>query len=114
MNAVVLVLGPFRPSLVPLLTHPPEHYRGVREGAVILERLCEPAVGSSTSRALAEALGVEPWDFNSHPLDPYAVDLARLADAVGAYVRDEPAEAVVRRFVALRDAGFQFHFRPEG
>lgn len=62
--------------------------------------------GSSASRELAAALGVEAWNFNTHHFDPANVDMAALTALVGV---DE-----VSRFDLFQLHGFEFFFVPNG
>lgn len=127
MYAEVLAIGPFRAALVPYLRHPPERYRDTRDGAAIVEVVFS-IQGSARSRDLAACFGADAWDFNSHALDPARIDFATLRElyahewACGDHVRDgQRAECAscrrrdpVERYCAFRDAGHEFHFRPNG
>ena len=114
MNARVLMVGPFTASLVPHLSRPRDAYAGLREGAIIVEPLAPSAPGSSSSRALAEALGVAPWDFNTHAFPPERVDREALRRVVSGLADVRDADAILARLDALGAAGFRFFFRPEG
>ncbi len=114
MSARILALGRYSASLAPLLSHPREAYASLREGAIIVEVLAPRAPGSTSSRALAEALGVSPWDFATHAFPPEAVDRTALLRVLDGWAEVGDAPAVVARFEALAAAGFRFFFRPEG
>lgn len=125
MSAEVLAIGPFRRSLVPFLEHPAGRYTSTREGATLVQRVFHTPEGSSRSRQLAECLGVEPWDFNTHALDPWRVNLEALRELLRPRAcpehrvtpAREPCAAClhpVDTFVALREAGFSFFFLPNG
>lgn len=107
MSAEVLALGPFRRALVPFLSHPAERYAATREGVTLVECVFRTPEGSSRSRELAACLRVDPWDFNTHAFDPWRVDLDALRELFGG---DAGCEA----FIALREAGFEFFFLPNG
>ena len=112
LHARVLMIGPFTAALVPHLPRPPDAYAGLREGATIVEALSEAAPGSSSTAELAEALGVDPWDFAAHHLSPNRVDREKLAAVISSWGRE--ADPVIARLNALAAAGFRFFFRPEG
>lgn len=112
MSAEVLAVGPFRRSLLPFLGHPAERYAATREGATLVESVFRTPEGSSRSRQLAECLGIDPWDFNTHAFNPWSVDLAALRELFAGALHGEahPVDA----FVGLREAGFEFFFLPNG
>lgn len=108
MAAEVTAIGPFMGGLRTVLSRPQRAYDGLAEGAIVIDTLFHAygQCGSTASRAIAEALGFAPWDFNAHHFDPLKADLPALRALVGA--------REVERFVALRSAGFRFYFRPNG
>ena len=114
MNAEILGLGRFDPALVPHLTHPPERYARVRPGALLLEKVVPGTPGSSTAHELAAAIGVSPWDFDTHALDVARIDWDALRRAIAIYTLDSDADRIVARFQALVAAGFRFWFQPNG
>ncbi len=104
MAADVVAIGVYSEELAPYVS-PQLQPRLGDEIAVIL--FSEWGLrGSGASGALAGALGVEPWDFNTHCFAPQGVDLEELSNLVGVM------EA--RRFEALRRCNFEFFFRPNG
>lgn len=110
MSAEVLAIGPFHRTLAPVLGTPGLH-ANTRDGALLVVPVFAAPEGSTRSRELAACLQVDPWDFNTHAFDPWAADLAALQD----FQRHEvPRGAAVERFLALRAAGFEFHFIPNG
>ena len=127
MSAEVLSIGPFRTTLVPHLRHPPERYAATREGAVIVEVVVSYRHGNSVSRDLAACFGIDAWDFNAHAFDPWRTDIDALRrcvkhDGCPAHVPGErqpnctACQSIdpVAKFLALRDAGHRFYFRPNG
>jgi hypothetical protein len=114
MNAEILGLGRFDPVLVPHLMHPPERYAHVRSGALLLEKVVPATPGSSTAWGVAAAVGVSPWDFDTHALDVTRIDWDALRRAIAAYTVDSDVDPIIARFQALAAAGFRFWFRPNG
>ena len=55
---------------------------------------------------MASCFGVQAWDFNTHHLNTTAADVDKLRGMFDAKEVDA--------FLALRDAGFQFYFMPNG
>ncbi|RKH89779.1 hypothetical protein D7Y21_09285 [Corallococcus sp. AB045] len=109
MYGEVLGIGPFHRELVPFLQQPEAWHWDTREGAIIVVPVFSAPEGSSRSRALAECLGADPWDFNTHALDPWRADV----DALKQF--EQPGEAHrLECFLRLRDAGFSFYFQPNG
>jgi hypothetical protein len=62
--------------------------------------------GTNVSMEMASCLGVQAWDFNTHHLNPSVADIDKLRQMFDA--------TEVDAFLALRDAGFQFYFMPNG
>ena len=120
MTAEVFAIGPFSRRLLPFMEYDDDKFTDVPEGVEVIISLFHDLSGSSQSRAVAVALGFDPWDFRRHAFDGAAVDLPALKAALLssdlAHDVDAVAEvaAEVERFVALRTAGFRFYFRPNG
>ncbi|XXX74630.1 hypothetical protein WMF30_43970 [Sorangium sp. So ce134] len=130
MSAEVLAIGPFRRDLVPHLCHPAERFEATVEGALIVERVFYTPEGSSRSRQLASCFGVDPWALGRHALDPFRADLGALRELFAHEARcalhrgGAPASEAacprcsrldaVAKFLALREAGHQFFFLPNG
>ena len=104
-DAEVIAIGPFSKRLVPALGYPAEQYSGVEEGATVIATVFE-ALGSTQSEVLSQCFGVGRWELGRHVLDSSKADLVRL--------RREFDEQGTEDFLALRDAGFQFYFMPNG
>ena len=112
MTAEVLAVGPFSAWLIPYLTHPPDRYASVQEGAILMERVFPCCLGNSSSHELAKALDIDPWDFRTHVVSFQRVNresLRAVLRQIGADV-----ERAMDRFDALARAGFHFYFRPDG
>ena len=103
LDAEIIAIGPFTASLAPMLEYAADYYKSVREGAIIVTHVFE-ATTSRQSYELAEAFGVDAMDFNRHQLDPQAANLEALQTLFD--------EGAVERFVALRERGFAFYYRP--
>ncbi len=128
MSAEIFAVGPFRSELVPHLRHPAERYEAVAEGSIIIELVFSTYEGSTRSRRLASCFGADPWALGQHALDPFRADLDALralfgSGAAGALDLDRATPAAgpgrdengdVARFLALRAAGYQFYFLPNG
>jgi hypothetical protein len=109
MYGVVLGIGPFQREFVHDLPQPEAWHERTHDGAVITVTVFSAPEGSTRSRQLARAMGAEAWDFNTHAIDPWRVDL----EAVRQFLAHE-GEAPLRCFLKLRDAGFAFFFMPNG
>ncbi|NNB89226.1 hypothetical protein D7X99_05875 [Corallococcus sp. AB032C] len=109
MYGEVLGIGPFRRELVPFLQQPAAWHRNTRDGAIIVVSVFLAPEGSSRSRELAGCMGAEAWDFNTHALDPWRVDV----EAVRRFLYPGE-EHRLECFLRLRDAGFEFFFQPNG
>ena len=106
MSAEIIAIGPFSRSIVGHMEYPEDFYKDTREGVPVLRRLFTVYQGSTVSRKMADCFGIEAWDFNGHHLDPVRADLDTLREMFD--VRD------VSAFLALREAGLQFYFMPNG
>jgi hypothetical protein len=103
-DAQIIAIGPFSKTLLSALTYPEEQYRQVQEGTTIITTVFA-ACGSTESETLAQCFGVGRWDLDRHVLDPKQADLAKLRQ-----FDDKGTDS----FVALRQAGFQFYYVPNG
>lgn len=109
MSAEIVAIGPFSEELVPILQHAAHRYEGTRAGTPVVT-LIVSGVGSTSSRELAAACGIGPWDFGQHALDPAKIDIDKFgaaAQSLGAY----KAVTALRELVA---AGFELFFLPNG
>ena len=114
MSAEVLMVGPFSRALVPFLSGPPEAYRVLRDGAVIVERLAPMSVGSSTGHALAAALRIDAWKDDTLDFQPGQADRNALRASLSRWLPGPVVEAAMARFDACAAAGFTFYFRANG
>ncbi len=64
------------------------------------------AFGSTQSEKLSQCFGVGRWELGRHVLDATKADVGAL--------RREFDESGAEHFLALREAGFQFYFMPNG
>lgn len=104
-DAEIIAIGPFSKTLVSALGYPEEQYRGVADGATVITCVFG-AFGSTESEKLARCFGVGRWDLGRHELDASKADLETLRRDF-----DEPG---TNHFLALREAGFQFYYMPNG
>ena len=103
-----LAVGEFRPELARHLEYPDPMYAQTRPGARLVVNVLS-LYDPGQVQAMADCLGVDPFDFNTHVVDPARVRLELLRAAFDGYPED--LAALAEMFAALRDAGFQFHFR---
>ncbi|MHA7628832.1 hypothetical protein [Corallococcus sp. M7] len=104
--AGVIAIGLFRRSLVPFLEYDASRYANTREGTRFIVTLMFDLHDPEQLRDAGQALGVDPWDFNTHVIAPERVD----PKALGIVWEDD---GLPEKFAALKDAGFQFYFRLE-
>jgi len=106
MEAEVIAIGPFSLNVAGFMEYPQERYRETRDGVPVLRVLFHAYSGTNVSREMASCLGVQAWDFNTHHLNPSVADIDKLRLMFDA--------TEVNAFLALRAAGFQFYFKPNG
>ncbi|MCY1044857.1 hypothetical protein OV208_26310 [Corallococcus sp. bb12-1] len=106
VQAGIIATGSFQRSLVPFLDYGERFFEKTREGARIIVALMFEIDRLAQILEVAGCLGVDPWDFNTHVIDPERVNTEDLR-----IVWDD--DRLVERFNALRAAGFRFHFRME-
>lgn len=63
----ILAIGKYDQAIADCLDYPAEHYKDVNPGTVVISRLLQTS-GRLSSYQLADALGVDPTNFNSHPI----------------------------------------------
>ena len=112
MDAYVIAFGRYQESIKEHLDYPAEFYDDVKLGTPIVTTLFW-CYTSNTSRNLATALGCVPWDFNTHRLDVSGIRPDDLLTYDGLEGMDN-LERSVENFKVLRDAGFKFHYMPNG
>lgn len=106
MAAEVIAIGPFSKDIVNNLEYPKELYANVKDGTKIAQNVFSIDSGSTESQKLAKAFKIDPWNFNQHLLNSHQADLNLLKELF--------SEEEVEDFVALRNAGFDFFFLPNG
>lgn len=109
MNGDITAIGPFTRTIAHLLGHPEDAYLSTPEGTRVIANIVT-CPGSTTTRELAAACGVDPWDFARHVLDPARVD----ADALDALSERLGQPGLGQTFLALQEHGFKFYFMPNG
>ena len=105
MDSVIVGIGKFRKEIAGHLDYPDQFYIGVKDGTPIITTVF---VANTTreSRVLAECFNILPWDFNTHSSlsdNPDFEMLRKLFDA-----------GEVDHYLALKEAGFQFFYQPNG
>ena len=112
MFAEVIGIGRFSNSIVGHLEYPISAYEETKDGAIISCVLFGIAEGNSVSRELASCLGISAaWNFNQHHIQTENVDLEALKEFANRY---DHYQKDVEAFIALHNAGFEFHFCPNG
>ena len=104
-DAEIIAIGPFSEGIVPALSYSAKQYQGIANGAIVVTCVFA-ALGSTESEKLAQCFGVGRWDLGRHVLDAARADLATL--------RRDFDERGTEHFLALREAGFQFYYMPNG
>lgn len=104
MHAEVIAIGKFSKKVLPNLEGPASLYSNVQENMPIAQNVFFIESGSTESRELASALGIDPYDVSQHHFDGQGVDLTKLTN----FFSSEEVET----FVRLRDSGFKFFFLP--
>ena len=103
LDAEVIAIGPFSPSIVSAMEYAPEFYASVQAGAKVIVHVFLAST-SSASRELANAFGVDSMELGKHHLDPNVADIDKLTELFG--------EADVAQFKILRESGFDFYYAP--
>jgi hypothetical protein len=107
LDSFVLGFGPFHEDVIDCLDYSEDFYDGTKEGTVVFTTFFQCNT-SSQSRELAEELGCEVWDFNTHELDPCKINskTQRLQELFSA--------EEVHQFLRCMSKGFRFFFQPNG
>jgi len=107
MDANVICIGPFGQNVADCLDYPKDNYEEMEEGMpVTVETLnCS---SSSTSAELADALGLDPYDFRTHVVNKDNVDWEKMFDIVNM----EWDEDVLKKFRTLIENNFICIYRP--
>lgn len=111
MDADVIGIGKYSNKIVDCLCYSPDFYLDTKEGAEIITTVFH-ACTSDSSHQLARAMGVEPWDFNTHKIDIGNVQMTELLEFI-KYSPDHDLDDI-EDFFDLEQAGFVFFFRPNG
>ena len=114
MDAELVAIGPFSEDIVNYLSYPPEYYEDTEKGNTVYTVICSMAT-SAGSEELAQALGIEPWDFNRHFFTSDMMNAANFAVMMqdskdGNFDFDESIDAIS----ALKGKGFLFIYLPNG
>jgi hypothetical protein len=103
LDAQVIAIGPFSKSVVAAMEYRPEYYSDVSDGQTVVSNVFVAAT-SAESHALAAAFGVGAMELGKHHLNVLAADLQKLEALFG--------ESAFRKFLLLRDYGFNFYYLP--
>lgn len=106
MKAYITCIGPFSEEVRNCLSYDAEFYEGTKSGvAVITDKLhCNT---NDQSKDLAEALGCDMWDFDTHHINPKDINWLSLYAMADTKVD-------VGRLDKLVEAGFMVMFIPNG
>jgi len=111
-EAYVMCIGPFKKEIADILEYPEDFYDGTNEGTTVIAELftCNT---DEQSIMLAEAFGIEPWDFNRHWIKKAEdVDwnaLYELEERCGEWNTDD-----IDKLRTLFKHEFYILYRPEG
>lgn len=112
MAAELIAIGPYSRAIMEYLDYSPIYYNDVPDGIIVTRRLFGIHEGSGLSTEFASFVGVSnPWDFRLHKIVNAKIDWKGLGDFGTQYEHYNDDVTALRR---LCEAGFEFHFRPEG
>ncbi|RPI54301.1 MAG: hypothetical protein EHM49_03310 [Deltaproteobacteria bacterium] len=111
MDADVIGIGKFSSDTAHLLDYSPDFYSDTKEGADVITTVFLAGT-SDQSHQLARAMGVDPWDFNTHKINASKVSVFELRKFV-EYSPDHE-EKDIDGFIQLVEKGFTFFYRPNG
>ncbi len=113
MDAVLYAVGYFNQGIAQHLEYSPEFYCDTLEGALVITTVISCHT-TSMSKRLAEALNINPWDFNDHvgiPItDDVMGDLVLFIDEFEGVMDDDK----LLQLRALKEASFSFVYMPNG
>jgi hypothetical protein len=111
MSANVVGFGKYSRIIADYLDYPRDYYNNAMDGVeLVVECLHCPTRDSSIR--LAEALGVDPWNFNTHKIDPKRIDWDKLR---GMSEDVWNGDDTLDRFYKLATRGeFTFFYQPHG
>ena len=110
MDADLMVIGPFHPTLAAHLAYRSDHYINVPDGTLVTTELfsCQT---TNLSEELAEAVGAKPWDFRTHHVNNNPINWQALRDLSPRLFTDGDHVQALQLF--LRH-GFTILYRPNG
>ena len=112
MNACVLCVGTFSESIVASLDYGEEFYEDIKPGTIVTSHILRCAT-SDQSRQLAEALGCEVWDFNTHYITKDNINWSGLHDLAKDSLDWFETEHI-DSLKAMLNAGFICIYQPNG
>lgn len=77
-EAYILCIGGFSEGVKNCLSYDPEFYDDTKPGTSVITHRCQCNT-SDQSRQLAEVLGCEVWDFNTHRIDSRKINWIALS-----------------------------------
>ena len=104
MYESLYAIGKFSKSLAKHLDFNPDYYHNTNDGTSIITNVFTIESSIPENAELAKCLRVDPLDFNQHELDPYSVNIQKLSELFDYENIDS--------FIALREAGFVFYYKP--
>jgi len=111
LDAELLLLGPFSEEVKSFLDYPPEYYDDTNDDTVVTRSMFS-CVTTDQSYELAEIVGCEAWNFNTHIVRKENVDIPALTEFV-----ERNADSVfkdIKTFMFLLDKGFTCIYMPNG
>jgi len=115
MEAHILAVGQYRKDITDCLDYVNDYYEDTREGVLVATRLFHCNT-TNQSRELANAFGIDPWDFNTHHIKAAAAEdmgtQLALSNLIDSSAEMWPEE--LEQFQKLARAGFLFLYEPNG
>jgi hypothetical protein len=103
LDAQIIAVGPFSPSVLPALEYGPEFYAAVAPSTTVVSNVFLAGT-SEASHQLAAAFGVGAMELGRHELQPEHANHELLVKEFG--------EQSVQQFVLLVRSGFRFYYLP--
>ncbi len=108
MNAELLAIGEFQENIADSLDYDKSYYKNLLYGDKVITTVFKCNT-SEQSRALAEILGFDAWDFREHFVKSYLIMKIGAQELHEWFDKEE-----IEKFVRLIVHGFTFIYRPQG